>query len=50
MMSHRNVTTNVYQRDMLISRVRQQGWTHRRAGAVEYVPAYARMHGQGADT
>ena len=31
MKSHRNAKTNVYQRQMLISRVRQHGWTQRQA-------------------
>lgn len=31
MTSHRNAKTNVYQRQMLIRRVRQLGWTQRRA-------------------
>jgi len=33
MMSHRNAKTNVYQRQMLIRRVRRQGWTQRQAAA-----------------
>ena len=28
---HRNAETNVYQRRLLITRVRRQGWTQRRA-------------------
>lgn len=31
MKSHRNAKTNVYQRQMLIGRVRRQGWTQRQA-------------------
>jgi hypothetical protein len=31
MTSHRNAKTNVYQRQMLITRVRRQGWTQRQA-------------------
>jgi transposase InsO family protein len=31
MTSHRNAKTNVYQRQMLIGRVRRQGWTQRQA-------------------
>ena len=31
MKSHRNAKTNVYQRQLLITRVRRQGWTYRRA-------------------
>jgi transposase len=30
---HRNAKTNVYQRQLLIRRVRHQGWTQRRAAA-----------------
>ena len=31
MKSHRNAKTNVYQRELLIERVRRQGWTQRQA-------------------
>src|SRR5579864_8989104 len=31
MKSHRNAKTNLYQRRLLIRRVRQQGWTQRQA-------------------
>src|SRR5512144_2698851 len=31
MKPHRNAKTNVYQRQLLIARVRRQGWTYRRA-------------------
>src|SRR3954452_13048338 len=31
MTSHRNAKTNVYQRQMLVQRVRRQGWTQRKA-------------------
>ena len=31
MKSHRNAKTNAYQRELLIERVRRQGWTQRQA-------------------
>src|SRR6476620_9419432 len=33
MKTHRNAKTNVYQRQLLVRRVRQQGWTQREAAA-----------------
>ncbi len=48
---HRNAKTNVYQRQMLIRRVREQGWTQRRAAeaAGVSVRTVAKWLARGAD-
>lgn len=55
MKTHRSAKTNVYQRQLLIRRVRQQGWTHRQAAEAAGVSVrtvakwLARGHRQLAD-
>ena len=42
MKTHRSAKTNVYQRQLLIRRVRQEGWTHRQAATAA---ASRKIHG-----
>src|SRR4029077_2849353 len=54
MKSHRNAKTNVYQREMLITRVRRQGWTQRQAAeaagvSVRTVAKWLAREGAGLD-